>query len=161
MLIESAPLIGGPETRKSACTISNGAQTATSVHEIAALDPQDGRVRSNRVPGMRGSPSTSATGRVLAHLRERGELQGSPHVFGVPRLRGLHQPGGFGGGDVDAFAVEHRARPRIGAADHDDRDAGAIEPREIGDAGDPKASSCAMTRAIVSSAVKGRIARGS
>ena len=59
-------------------------------------------------------------------------------MLGVPRLRGLHQRGGFGGGDVDSLAVEHRARSRVRATDHDHWNAGAVEPRQVGDAGDPK-----------------------
>ena len=104
--------------------------------EVAALDPED-RQMWIELRGPSARQSVDIDDRKLAFkIGERGELQRKADIFGVPRLRGFHQRRGLRRGDVDAFAVEHGARPGVGPANHDDGDAGAVQTREIGDACD-------------------------
>ena len=79
------------------------------------------------------------------------KLERKANIFGVPRLSRFHQRRGLCGSDVDTFAVEYRTRPRIGAANHDDGYAGAIQTCEVRDPGMPNAPANVLTRATVSS----------
>ena len=161
VLIDSAPLIGGPETRKSAWTISNGAQTGPPSIRFSPSAHRIGRCASKPAPGSRGSPSTSTTGqssRISANVasRRRARTCSACHVsaasisaealaaaMSIPLPLNTALDRAFGRQTMTTGMPVRSSPVRLAT-------------RVI-----PRTSLCARTRAIVSSAVKARIARGS
>ena len=137
MLIEKQPDIGGPSIRESAWTISKGSKIEPPSIKLRPSTQRIGRCGSNCAPGRRARQGMDIDDRLIAvEIREAGMPERKANIFGVPGLGGFHQRGGLRGSKVDALAVEYRTRPGIGPAYHDDGYAGAIQAREIGDAGD-------------------------
>ena len=147
------PLIGGPSIVELAWTISNGDQTASpsirlrpSTHSIGACDIEPAvrdarqsinigglrilRRRSAKLAKRSGSCTCSACHVSIASMSRR---------LWPRRCRSL--------------AMEHSARPRVGAANHDDRNARPVEPGKIGDPSDAELAASGMTLAIVSQGI--------
>jgi hypothetical protein len=133
----------------------------TSVHQVQPLDPQDRQVRIEPCPGESRQPVDVDDRPVLAHFRERGQSQGARtcsacHVsaasisaealaaaMSIPLPLNTALDRAFGRQTMTTGMPVRSSPVRLAT-------------RVI-----PRTSLCARTRAIVSSAVKARIARGS
>ena len=137
VLVAKQPLADGPTCPPIGVDDLERQPDRALVHEIAALDPKHRRapveLRSGDSrqalevdefePGLQIGALAKCSGRAMFSACQVSTASMSPRLS---RRR------------CRALAVEHRARPGIRPADHDDWYARPVEPGEIGDPGDPE-----------------------
>ena len=106
-----------------------------AVHEVAPLDPQQREARSDVIARARQQVRICDP-MLTAHLRAARELQRLRDVLGVPEFGGLHDARRLRRREGHTFALRDGDRASIGSNDHHHRDADAVEPGHVGDAGD-------------------------
>jgi hypothetical protein len=70
----------------------------------------------------------------MGKLRIAAELQWQLDMLGVKEFGCFHEPRSCRGLQIDTLTLRNRKRPRIWAANHNYRDADAVEPGDVGDA---------------------------